>query len=69
MPSNAITAGCSVLLNMFFTDVINISIPLASYTVRQFLVIFGLSLAVAFVASLAPIVKLSRKKPIETIRR
>lgn len=67
--SNVITAVCCTFLNIFFTYVINISIPLASYTFRQFAVIFALSLAVAFVASLAPIVKLSRKKPIETIRQ
>ncbi|MCM1533875.1 MAG: ATP-binding cassette domain-containing protein [Corallococcus sp.] len=67
--SNAITAVGCMLLNMFFTNVIHISIPLASYTIRQFWVIFGLSIAVAFVSSFAPILKLSRKKPIETIRR
>lgn len=67
--SNVITAVCCGFLNSFFTNVINISIPLASYTARQFLVILGLSLGVAFLASLAPILKLSRKKPIETIRR
>lgn len=67
--SNVITAVCCIFLNSFFANVINISIPLASYTARQFGVIFGLSLAVAFLASLVPILKLSRKKPIETIRK
>lgn len=67
--SNVITAVCCTILNLFFTNVMNVSIPLASYTMRQFWVIFGLSIAVAFIASLAPILKLSRKKPIETIRR
>lgn len=67
--SNVITAVCCIFLNSFFANVINISIPLASYTLRQFFIIFGLSLAVAFVASFVPILKLSRKKPIETIRK
>ena len=67
--SNALTAVGCLFLNKFFEDVMNISIPLAAYRFRQFWVITGLSLAVAILASLAPILKLSRKKPIETIKR
>ena len=67
--SNIITGVCCNYLNAFFENKINISIPLASYTIRQFWVIGGLSLAVALLASLVPILNLSRKKPIETIRR
>lgn len=67
--SNVITAVASIYLNGYFANVMNINIPLAYYTVRQFWVIGGLSLAVALVSSLLPIFNLSRKKPIETIRK
>ena len=67
--SNVITAVSCIFLNNYFEKVINVSIPLATYTIRQFWVIGGLSFAVAILASLAPILNLSRKKPIETIRR
>ena len=67
--SNVITAVSCIFLNNYFEKVINVSIPLATYTIRQFWVIGGLSLAVALLASLVPILNLSRKKPIETIRR
>ena len=67
--SNVITAVSCIFLNNYFEKVINVSIPLATYTIRQFWVIFGVSLGVALLASIAPIAKLSRKKPIETIRR
>lgn len=67
--SNVVTALGSMALNSFFVNVLNVSIPLATYTFRQVGVITGLSLGVAVLASLVPIIKLSRKKPIETIRR
>ena len=67
--SNVITAVSCIYLNRFFENVINVSIPLANYTIRQFWVIAGLSVGVAFISSLVPILNLSRKKPIETIRR
>ena len=67
--SNVVTyVGCNYL-NAFLEEKINVSIPLAAYTMRQFWVISGLSIGVAFIASLLPIVNLSRKKPIDTIRR
>ena len=67
--SNVITAVGCVLLNGFFENALNVSIPLATYTARQFGVITGLSIGVAVLASIVPIVNLSRKKPIETIRK
>lgn len=67
--SNVITAVGSIYLNKFFESVINVSIPLANYTFRQVGIISALSVGVAFVSSLVPILKLSRQKPIETIRR
>lgn len=67
--SNVITAISCTFLSRYFEYVININIPLASYTLRQFWVIGGVSLLVAFISSLVPIVNLSKKKPIETIRK
>ena len=67
--SNVLTAVCCIFINSFLKNIMNISITLASYTLRQFGIICGLSLAVAVIASIIPIVKLSRQKPIEAIRR
>lgn len=67
--SNVITAIACSFLNRYLANVININIPLATYTLRQFWVIGGVSLAVALLSSLAPILNLSRKKPIETITK
>ena len=67
--SNTITYFACNALNKYFQNVININIPLSSYTARQFGVIGGVSVLVAFLSSVAPIWNLSRKKPIETIRK
>ena len=67
--STAITAVSCIYLNKFFENVINVSIPLATFSMRQVGIIAALSVAVAFISSLVPILRLSKQKPIETIRR
>lgn len=67
--SNVLTAVSCMFINDFLKNIMNISITLASYTARQFGVICAMSLGVAILASILPIVKLSRQKPIEAIRR
>lgn len=67
--SNVLTGVSCMFLNDFLKNIMNINITLASYTARQFGVICAMSLGVAMLASILPIVKLSRQKPIEAIRR
>lgn len=67
--SNVITGVCCIFVNMFLKNIMNISITLASYSVRQFGIITALSLGVAIISSIIPITKLSTQKPIEAIRR
>ena len=66
--STIITGAGTIFLNMFLKNIMNISIPLAVFSIRQVLVITALSLVIAFVASVIPITRLSKKKPIDTIR-
>ncbi|MBR1974264.1 MAG: ATP-binding cassette domain-containing protein [Clostridia bacterium] len=60
--------GCS-LVNAYIVEIMNISVHFALFGVRQVLVIFAISLITAIVSSTLPIVKISRKKPVELIRR
>jgi len=60
--------GCS-LVNSYIVEIMNISVHFALFGVRQILIILAISLLTAIVSSSAPIVKISKKKPIELIRR
>ena len=60
--------GCS-FVNMYIVKVMNISVHFALFGSRQILIIAVVSLLTAILASSLPIVKISKKKPIELIRR
>ncbi|MCI5714896.1 MAG: FtsX-like permease family protein, partial [Firmicutes bacterium] len=60
--------GC-VFINFFLSKYLNFYIPIALFGIRQVLVIFGLSLLVAVISATRPIVKISKKKPVEIISR
>ncbi|MBQ9713774.1 MAG: ATP-binding cassette domain-containing protein [Clostridia bacterium] len=60
--------GCA-LVNMYIVEVMNISVHFALFGIRQIFLIFGVSLLTAFASSTLPIVKISKKKPVELIRR
>lgn len=59
--------GC-VLVNSYIMNVMLIAIPFAIFGVRQVLMMFGLSVLTAVLSSIAPIVKVAKKKPVELIR-
>ena len=58
--------GCS-FVNSYIMNVMNVSIQFALFGVRQILIIGAISLATAIVSSALPLVKISRKKPVDLI--
>ncbi len=60
--------GC-MLVNTYIVEVMNISVHFALFGLRQILIITGISLLTAVASSSLPIVKISKKKPVELIRR
>ncbi|MBD5100635.1 MAG: FtsX-like permease family protein, partial [Clostridiales bacterium] len=59
--------GCILLNNMMRSDY-GIQITLLNFGIRQIALMLLISIVVAIVSSFVPVYKLSRKKPIETIR-
>ncbi|MBD5100465.1 MAG: FtsX-like permease family protein [Clostridiales bacterium] len=59
--------GCMLLNNMMRSDY-GIQITLLNFGIRQIALMLLISIVVAIVSSFVPVYKLSRKKPIETIR-
>lgn len=60
--------GC-LLVNSYIMETMNIPIAFALFGIRQALIILGVSLLTAIVSSALPIIKISKKKPVELIRR
>jgi ABC-type lipoprotein export system ATPase subunit/ABC-type antimicrobial peptide transport system permease subunit len=60
--------GC-MLVNSYIMNTMNIFVAFALFGVRQILIISGVSLLTAFVSSALPIFKISKKKPVDLIRR
>ena len=60
--------GCT-FVNSYIVDTMNISIHFALFGIRQILIIASISLLTAILSSAFPIVKISKKKPVELIRR
>ncbi len=60
--------GC-VLVNMYIMNVMYISVAFAIFGTRQVLLIFGVSLLTAVISSVFPIMKISKEKPVELIRK
>lgn len=60
--------GC-VFVNMYIANVMNINIPFAIFGIRQVLLIFGLSIFTGVVSSAIPILKISKEKPVDLIRK
>ena len=58
---------CMILNNMMRTDY-GMLITVLDIGVRQFVLMFGVSLLVAFVSSFFPVFAIARKKPIDAIR-
>jgi ABC-type antimicrobial peptide transport system permease subunit len=60
--------GC-IFVNMYIANVMNINIPFALFGVRQVALILGLSIGTAIISSAAPILKISKEKPVDLIRK
>ncbi len=60
--------GCE-LVNSYIRDTMNISIAFALFGARQVLLITGMSLLLSILSSALPIIKISKKKPVELIRQ
>ena len=60
--------GC-VLVNAYIMNIMHVSIPFALFGIRQFLIIFGISILTAIISSILPIIKISKEKPVDLIRK
>ena len=60
--------GCT-LVNAYILHIMNVSIPFALFGARQVLVIAIITFVTAIASSALPIIKISKKKPVELIRR
>ena len=61
------TIVCAVINNVIRTDY-DMLITILNIGIRQFVLMFGVSLIVAFVSSFFPVYSIARKKPIDAIR-
>lgn len=60
--------GCSIV-NSYIMNTMNIFISFAIFGIRQVFVITGVSLLTVVLASVLPIIKISKRKPVDLIRR
>ncbi len=60
--------GC-IFVNSYIIETMNISISFALFDLRQILIIFGMSIFTAVISSVLPIIKISKEKPVDLIRR
>ena len=67
--ANVICAVSCALVNSYIINVMNISVSFVLFELRQLLIILGTSLLTVFISSALPIFKISKKKPVELIRR
>lgn len=56
-------------INYFFRTEFNLAITVLVFGVLQMLLILAVSALTAFIASVIPVTKISRKKPIDAIRK
>lgn len=64
-----ITAVGCIFVNMYINNVMNIAIPFAIFGARQALLIFAVSTVTGIVSSILPIIKISKEKPVDLIRK
>ncbi len=60
--------GC-MLVNLYIYNVMHISIAFALFGLRQILIISGVAMLTAVLASALPIFKIAKKKPVQLIRK
>jgi ABC-type antimicrobial peptide transport system permease subunit len=59
----------SIFVNMYIRNTMNFSIDFAYFGIRQVLLISLFSLVTAVVSSLLPIIRISKEKPVDLIRK
>lgn len=64
----AFTISATLIINNVLRTDYSVQITLLNFNIRQILLIFVISVAVAFIASLLPVKKIARKKPIDAIQ-
>ena len=67
--ATVLTAVGCIFVNMYINNVMNIVIPFAIFGIRQVLIIFGMSLFTAAISSSLPIIKITKEKPVDLIRK
>lgn len=58
-----------MLVNLYIREVMQVFVDFALFGIRQVLLITGLSIALSVLSSALPIIKISKKKPVELIRQ
>lgn len=67
--ANVLSAfGCTIV-NAYIINTMNVSIHFALFGIRQILIIAGIGILTAIISSALPIIKISKKKPVELIKR
>lgn len=64
-----VTSIACVIVNQYIINVMGIGLTFATFGIRQILVLFGISIGTAIVSSVLPIIKISKQKPVELIRK
>ena len=67
--ANVFAVLSCAFVNAYIVEIMNISVHFALFGGRQILIISIISLLTAILSSTLPIIKISKKKPIELIRR
>ncbi len=60
--------GLTLIINIVIRKTLNILVTVLTFGIRQVVLLFLISIAVAFVASFLPVKKIASKKPIDAIR-
>ncbi len=58
-----------VLVNTYIKDFMSLLVNFAIYGIRQVIIIFAISIVSGVLASILPIIKIAREKPVDLIRR
>ena len=66
--SSAVAFGACLIVNTYIVEVMNLTFKIALFDIRQILLIISSSLITGIISSLRPIIKVSKKKPVELIR-
>lgn len=67
--ATAFTAIGCIFVNMYINNVMNIGVAFAIFGIRQFIIICTVSLVTAIISSAFPIIKISKEKPVDLIRK